>query len=430
MKIIKKLRIKNYRGIKDLELDTNSINVIIGPNNTGKSAILEAIGLFLTYENNFNDSTEENVLKYMFRWKKYDPSYLIRVNDSSAEITAEIGETRHRLVIEYLQRGFPEDERGGAILQHLEKKVDDLMKDPRFVMMTINDRFKDNRLTYKEMRDLWKIIRLKKNHIIDKNKLTEGQRTYIENIRNELLLSVHDSPKLILSLYSKGDKIEGLCVYFPETFAGKIPELYILGREVFYVIPFTKRRKIRNVFRTVKSINTVFIEKLYDQIIESGKSTLHDAEKMLMERVANVDKLVKTDKGIMIFTKDLDKPIPLSSMGDGFLSLLYITYLLAMGRNGVILLEEPESSLHPGYGNIVAEQLVHNLDKAQIFLTTHSIDLLESILENGEKYKKLKEINIIRLHYRASSGIVLPEILNGEDAKEEIDEIGTDLRYT
>jgi len=421
MKIIKKLRIKNYRGIKDLELDTNSINVIIGPNNTGKSAILEAIGLFLTFQKRFMDSTGENILNYLFRWKGYNPSYLIRVNDSSAEVAVEIKNNWYRLVLEYLQEGLPEDERRGLIQKCFEEKADELITKPNYIIMMSN-RFKHKKDRNINIHSLANIFTFTKNHTINKNKLSEREHAFIEELRNEFLLWTHNSPKITISFYHDKGEIKGLYMYLPES--------PIIFEEGFYIIPYTEEHKIRSVFRTIKSINSETTERLYDQIIESGKRTLYDAEKMLTERVVNVEKIVKTDKGIMIFTKDLDKPIPLSSMGDGFLSLLYITYLLAIGRNGVILLEEPESSLHPGYGNIVAEQLVHNLDKAQIFLTTHSIDLLESILENGKKYKKLKEINIIRLHYRASSGIVLPEILNGEDAKEEIDEIGTDLRYT
>lgn len=42
--MIKKLSIKNFKSIKDLEIDCSRINIFIGEPNTGKSNILEALG--------------------------------------------------------------------------------------------------------------------------------------------------------------------------------------------------------------------------------------------------------------------------------------------------------------------------------------------------------------------------------------------------
>ncbi len=44
--MIKRLEIKNFKSIKDLSLDCRKINLFIGEPNTGKSNILEALGLF------------------------------------------------------------------------------------------------------------------------------------------------------------------------------------------------------------------------------------------------------------------------------------------------------------------------------------------------------------------------------------------------
>lgn len=43
MEIINKIQISNYRGISKLPAPCNSINIIVGPNNTGKSSVLESI---------------------------------------------------------------------------------------------------------------------------------------------------------------------------------------------------------------------------------------------------------------------------------------------------------------------------------------------------------------------------------------------------
>jgi putative ATP-dependent endonuclease of OLD family len=44
---VKKLTVKNYRSIEDLELNLSPLNAIIGPNNAGKSNILRAINVIL-----------------------------------------------------------------------------------------------------------------------------------------------------------------------------------------------------------------------------------------------------------------------------------------------------------------------------------------------------------------------------------------------
>ena len=45
---IKALRIENFRSIKHLDLELSDTTVLIGPNNSGKTAILDAIRIALT----------------------------------------------------------------------------------------------------------------------------------------------------------------------------------------------------------------------------------------------------------------------------------------------------------------------------------------------------------------------------------------------
>lgn len=47
---IRKLRIRNFRSLRDVELDSlGDISVFIGKNSTGKSNLVEALALFFDY---------------------------------------------------------------------------------------------------------------------------------------------------------------------------------------------------------------------------------------------------------------------------------------------------------------------------------------------------------------------------------------------
>ena len=59
--MIKALTIKNFKSIKSLDLQCKRVNLFIGEPNTGKSNILEALGLF----NYFNDSTPRDLKDFV-----------------------------------------------------------------------------------------------------------------------------------------------------------------------------------------------------------------------------------------------------------------------------------------------------------------------------------------------------------------------------
>jgi AAA15 family ATPase/GTPase len=41
--MIKKLKVKNYKSLKDVELELDKFNVLIGPNASGKSNLLDCV---------------------------------------------------------------------------------------------------------------------------------------------------------------------------------------------------------------------------------------------------------------------------------------------------------------------------------------------------------------------------------------------------
>jgi AAA15 family ATPase/GTPase len=71
MEMIKHLQIKNYKSIKQLDLDCNRINVFVGRPNVGKSNILEALALdqlsSFMQQNQLSDSTKKPQTKIDFK---------------------------------------------------------------------------------------------------------------------------------------------------------------------------------------------------------------------------------------------------------------------------------------------------------------------------------------------------------------------------
>jgi putative ATP-dependent endonuclease of OLD family len=85
---IKTINIKNFKSIKELEINCNEgINAFIGKNGTGKSAVFDAINIVLgeTYptantfqKDYFNDNKEEVVIEIEF-YRPYH-EYISRYN--------------------------------------------------------------------------------------------------------------------------------------------------------------------------------------------------------------------------------------------------------------------------------------------------------------------------------------------------------------
>ena len=136
----------------------------------------------------------------------------------------------------------------------------------------------------------------------------------------------------------------------------------------------------------------------------------------------------KTDEGLQIFLKNQSTPLPISSMGDGFSSLLKLTFMNSLADEGVIILEEPEVSLHPGFIYILCEAILNNSKESQFFISTHSMDFIRALLKVVRWGGRIDDIQIIRMHTRLEIQSPDIEILNGDDAINEIEEIGRDLR--
>ncbi|WFO16596.1 AAA family ATPase [Cellulophaga baltica 4] len=73
---LEKLNIKNFRGIKELNLNFNSsVNIIIGENNAGKSAIIDALRICLSIGKQWKDIGVKN-----------DEDFHINVNELNAAL--------------------------------------------------------------------------------------------------------------------------------------------------------------------------------------------------------------------------------------------------------------------------------------------------------------------------------------------------------
>ncbi len=128
------------------------------------------------------------------------------------------------------------------------------------------------------------------------------------------------------------------------------------------------------------------LEDAYTRIDEAGQlPTVVKALARSMPGLADL-RILKVNGDFVLHTFFVTgHPVPAFLAGDGFKRFLELAAAVVNLRKGVVLLEEPESFQHPRYLRELATLLFASAREGkQVILSTHSIELIDRILQAPE----------------------------------------------
>lgn len=415
MEIIKEVKINNYKGLEEIQFPCGSINIIVGPNNTGKSSILESILMSISSLNHFEDVLGTD-LSDIFDFEAEELKYFINQGKKKSTVEIELSDSnRMSLDILHSKEGYPQEVADDFLnfinkfsiagvsdstyrvlpprIRAYHREVYEISRELRYLEKTLQKDDSTKKL------ELEKILKL----------MSDKLNASIEESRNEMI----KSEKLFLTSKLNNNLIAMYVTM--NDYAGEIPILTDDIISINYNIPLI-----------ISSPKISYdISTLYNKLINTKK--LQDVLNTLKSRIPYFEDIRESEGSLLVLLENIKEALPLSFMGDGFKALLKLSFMAPLVKNGIILFEEPEGSMHPGYLNILAREIIVNSNESQFFISTHSLEFLNKILEKAEKCDKIESVRILRLR-RLSEGFIEREILSGKPAKEEIESIETDLR--
>lgn len=356
---LEKLTIKNFRGIKELKLNFNSsVNIIIGENNAGKSAIIDALRICLSIGKQWKDIGVKN-----------DEDFHIDVN----ELNSPLEPIEFGLVFKI---ETPQDR------EYFQSLLWQNPDDPQDVNLQIQARYslETNPKGNKVLRwDIWG-----GQNPGQRIKPEEAQLlfySYLEPLRNA---------ELELRPYARGNKVTSL---FKEM--TKYTKVNETGDNEEIELNVDKKNELANTLQNViqdpdwtgvvKTGESFVNEHLEKADIRKKESRVH--LKLLEYKYDNIVKGVLTRKPV--YQEELldgdytqQKYFDISQNGLGENNLILASSVLGDLKNRraeqiehyyALLIEEPEAHLHPQKQNSFFNYLSSLKDLGvQIFITSHS----------------------------------------------------------
>ena len=184
-----------------------------------------------------------------------------------------------------------------------------------------------------------------------------------------------------------------------------------------------------NVIQFIESI--ILVEDLEKGDEEKDAIKIDDIGDYIKQKEL-VDDIKTFDTDYLVFEKEDGEKysIPYDFMGDGFKAIVGLLWELLDedNENNIVLIEEPENHMHPGYIREVVYFLIELAkdEGVQLFITTHSSDFInsfftENLTEEEEEFLK-KEFSLIRME---EDGAVIE---NYETAEDDLKNLHLDLR--
>lgn len=118
------------------------------------------------------------------------------------------------------------------------------------------------------------------------------------------------------------------------------------------------------------------------------------------------------DRVSISYIERLEKLPTLHTQGDGMRSFAGVLLATSVGRESIVLIDEPEAFLHPPQARLLGTTLVQDRNKErQLFIATHSTDILRGVLDTESP-----DVRVIRIRRNGSTNTV--RLLSNERIKE------------
>ncbi|MHC1599270.1 MAG: AAA family ATPase [Candidatus Methanospirareceae archaeon] len=410
--MIDKIEIKNYRILENLKFEPARLNVFVGRNNTGKSSALEAIALTLSSLNGFKDVLENDLLDRLMgrrvpeEWQKglNIPRFFIsdKKNEGCVHVKAEGKDLR--LDLQYLRRGIPKLDVGENFIDFLDE-------------YSWKEALDEMRMF--APRELFGFRRAKPS-VYEKEIPREFISDALNRRRMEIKKEIIDFPKLLLTGKLNNAIISEVACILKAEEEEETPAMESFER---FNVLLEHDGIIPTFFRMNGLKEAEEVKALLGKLVRENKQ---ERAIQLIQNEVEIFKDLREVHGELLCNLQ-SGTFPLTFMGDGFISLLDIVFMSFLAEGGAVFIEEPETSMHPGYSEIIARQIISSTERTQFFIATHSADLLEYLLDAGKD--RLDLFKFVRFYPPdEESGFSTPEFLTGEEASEEIFEIRADLR--
>jgi len=324
--MIKRLRVKNFKALRDIEVELTPIHVLIGPNDSGKTSILDVIAALCR--------SVDHPLAHAFlgSWKGTE---LVWNGHPDLPVGIEV-DFDDETITAY----------GISVLFGMKnRKVDIKSEFLREGNSTIELERLGDRTAVKYLLDKPGWSTKHSDKLRQVQKMLDGVHYYYWNPRFMALPVAPDS-KRRFRMESNGFGLS-LC----------LDEILSFDRDRFVQL----ERRFTKLFPHIKSIKLVS-EMAY-------RAPVDDPEQVTM--------LNKADgKGLYFELKGSGQLVPASQASDGTLLILaYLSILYLPKPPRLLLVEEPENGIHPKRLRDILEilrKLVHEQPHTQVVLTTHS----------------------------------------------------------
>jgi len=415
---INKIKIDNFKGISSIEFRPKKINLIVGRNNTGKTTLLESVYLL------FNPNEIKEI------YPKYT-SEIIKSGSRYSEIAATLFRKKTKISLKIMK---PEREEAiRAFEEYLIKTFEDVLKKNK---IEISEKLKEElekRIQEWTTPELISYVSKTSLFLIENN--NKKKEVYSLNHRGEsrqILEIVEKSIKYLKSipiLKSNRNILHNL----DEVKYQFLFEMLEAGEYLHTDVDFSSR----NVF-LVKNL----LEALKYRFKEAEDS--QQKKKKILDMEFDIEPIIKRyilvenfERFEFDYVRFKDKSlVPFSFLGDGFktiVSLLCYCVSLKNINGKIILLDEPEIHMHPGYVKELVKFIVKfsREKNIQFFISTHSMDIIDIFLDAdifSKEDREYLENELLVLRMDKIGDQNLSEWLNYEGAKNTKDELLLDLR--